>query len=92
MLEPDVEYIVIQTKKPFNMIMKYCDHYDFTNTIALPHQYYFDTRKWKYRNEKEKSKKFTVKEYLVMDSTVDNFHFSVTLIDKSIQMYYVTAH
>ena len=91
MLEKGKEYVIIQTKKPMNMLMKYADSYMFSHEVALPHQYYFSTEHWLHEVHREKNKRWQENEYLLMKSTIDNFHFSVLLKDGSCQMFYFTA-
>lgn len=91
MLEKNTEYIIIQTKKPMNMLMKYVDSYMCSKETALPHQYYFSTEKWLHEVHKDTNKRWQNNEYLVMTSTVDDFHFSILLKDGSCQMFYFTS-
>ena len=91
MLEKGKEYIIIQTKKPMNMLMKYADSYMFSHEVSLSHQYYFSEDNWSHEVKKEKNKRWQENEYLVMKSNFDNFHFSVLLQNNSCQMFYFMA-
>lgn len=91
MIDKRKDYIVIQTKKPMNMLMKYADSYMFTAELVLPHQYYFDDDEWTHEPRTEKNKHWGEKKYLIMKSNTDDFHFSIALDEKSCSWFYFSS-
>lgn len=91
MIDRSKDYIVIQTKKPMNMLMKYADAYMFTGELVLPHQYYFDDDKWNHEPRIEKNKHWGEKKYLILKDTESNFHFSLAIDEKSCTWFWTSA-